>query len=206
MARLSREDLRLERRQAILKAAMKVFARRGYAATTIRTIAREAHIAQGTIYLYFPRKRDILLTLYRSIILESFEEILARPAQGDSSAFLQSLIVDRIQRFRRNPQAVRLAFTELPFHQQLREKFYRDIAVEQLERVQDFLKDRIAKGEFRPVRTEIVARAFQGVYPILSLAETVFGDRAVGRLTPEEVADELVRLFLHGALNLSFSQ
>jgi AcrR family transcriptional regulator len=180
---------------------MKIFARRGYAAATMRMIAREAHIAQGTIYLYFTSKRDILLAIYRSMILESLEEILARPETEDAETFLRSLVVDRIGRFRRNPQAVRLAFTELPFHQELREKFHRDIALAQLERVQAFLRDRIAKGEFRPVRAEVAARAFQGMYAIFTLAEAVFGDREVGRLTPEEIADEVVRLFLHGALS-----
>jgi AcrR family transcriptional regulator len=185
---------------------MKVFARRGYAAATIRTIAREAHIAQGTIYLYFRSKRDILLALYRSMILESFEELLARPGQGDTEAFLRSLIVDRIERFRRNPQAVRLAFTELPFHRELRDRVYRDVALGQLERLQAFLKDRIATGELRPGRADIAARAFQGMYVIFTLAETVFGDRAAARLSAEEIADEVLRLFLHGALNLVPSQ
>jgi AcrR family transcriptional regulator len=185
---------------------MKVFARRGYAAATIRTIAREAHIAQGTIYLYFRSKRDILLALYRSMILESFEELLARPGQGDTEAFLRSLIVDRIERFRRNPQAVRLAFTELPFHRELRDRVYRDVALGQLERLQAFLKDRIATGELRPGRADIAARAFQGMYVIFTLAETVFGDRAAARLSAEEIADEVLRLFLHGALNLAPSQ
>src|SRR3972149_11829628 len=97
VARVRREGLRAERRQAILDAAMKVFAQRGYAAATIRAIAREANIAQGTIYLYFPSKRDILLALYRSMILESLEEIMARPRKGDGAAFLRSLLVDRIQ-------------------------------------------------------------------------------------------------------------
>ena len=200
MSRVKRESLRLERRRAILKAAMKVFAKRGYTAATIRAIAREARIAQGTIYLYFSSKRDLLLALYRSLILESLEEILGRPEKGDAEIFLRSLIVDRIRRFRQNPQAVRFAFTELPFHQALREKLYRDIALEQLERLQAFLKDRIAKGEFRPFRPEIAARAFQGMYVIFTLAETVFGDREVARLAPEEIADGVVRLFLQGAL------
>jgi len=185
---------------------MKVFARRGYAAATIRTIAREAHIAQGTIYLYFPSKRDMLLALYRSMIVESFEELLARPGQGGTEAFLRSLIVDRIERFRRNPEAVRLAFTDLPFHRELRDRLYHDVALGQLERLQAFLKDRIAKGEFRPARADIAARAFQGMYVIFTLMETVFGDRAVARLTPEEIADEVLHLFLHGALNLVPSQ
>ena len=89
MARPSREALRQERRQAILDAAMKVFAQQGYAAATIRAIAREANIAQGTIYLYFPSKRDLLLALYRSMILESLEEIIVRPKEGEDEAVLR---------------------------------------------------------------------------------------------------------------------
>ena len=179
---------------------MKVFAQRGYAAATVRAIAREAKIAQGTIYLYFPSKRDILLALYRSMILESLEEIMARPRKGDEAAFLRSLLADRIRRFRENAQAVRFAFTELPFHQELREKFYREIALEQLGRIQAFLKEQAAWGTFRSLRTEIAARAFQGMYVIFALAEVVYGDGEVARLTPEEIADEVVGLFLHGAL------
>ena len=102
---------------------MKVFARRGYAAATIRTIAREAHVAQGTIYLYFPSKRDILLALYRSMILESFEEILARPGAGRRlrlPAGRSSWIGSSASAG--TPQAVRLAFTELPLHQELRDR------------------------------------------------------------------------------------
>ncbi len=189
----------MERRQAILDAAMKVFAQRGFAAATIRAIAREAKIAQGTIYLYFPSKRDILLALYRSMILESLEEIMARPEKGDDEAFLRSLVADRILRFRQNAQAVRFAFTELPFHDELREKFYREIALEQLGRIQSFLKERVAQGKFRPLRAEIAARAFQGMYVIFALAEIVYQDPEVARFTPEEIADEVVRLFLRGA-------
>ena len=201
MARERREDLRIERRQAILDAAMKVFAQRGYAAATIREIAREASIAQGTIYLYFPSKREILLAVYRSMILESLEEFMARPEKGDDRTFLKSLLVDRIRRFRQNARAVRFAFTELPFHDELRERFYREIALEQLERIKAFLKERAAQGKFRPLRTELAARAFQGMYVIFALAETVFGDGEVGRLPPEEIAEEVVSLFLHGALS-----
>lgn len=201
MAPSKREDLRVERRQAILNAAMKVFAQRGYAAATIREIAREAGIAQGTIYLYFPSKREILLAVYRSMILESLEEFMARPGKGDDRTFLRSLLVDRIRRFRQNARAVRFAFTELPLHDELRERFYREIALEQLERIKAFLKERAAQGKFRPLRTEIAARAFQGMYVIFALAETVFGDGEVGRLPPEEIAEEVVSLFLHGALS-----
>ena len=60
--------------------------------------------------------------------------------------------------------------------------------------------------ERRQVRAEVAARAFQGMYVPFTLAETVFGDREVRRLTLEEIADEVVRLFLHGAPNPILAQ
>src|SRR5436190_14570990 len=50
------------RRSEILQAARKVFARRGYRATTVDDIAAEAKIAKGTLYLYFKSKEAIYLT------------------------------------------------------------------------------------------------------------------------------------------------
>jgi hypothetical protein len=44
------------------------------------------------------------------------------------------------------------------------------------------------------------------MYVIFTLAESVFGDREVAQLAPEEIADEVVRLFLHGALDQGPSQ
>jgi len=46
--------------QQILEAAIRIFARHGYYNSTISQIAREAGVADGTIYLYFKNKDDIL--------------------------------------------------------------------------------------------------------------------------------------------------
>jgi TetR/AcrR family transcriptional regulator, fatty acid metabolism regulator protein len=48
----------------ILTAAIKVFAERGFAQSTISQIAQEAGVADGTIYLYFKNKDDILVQFY----------------------------------------------------------------------------------------------------------------------------------------------
>src|SRR5437660_1458988 len=58
------EQERIDRRRAqILAAASRVFARQGFHRTTVREIAREAGLADGTIYLYFASKRELLLAL-----------------------------------------------------------------------------------------------------------------------------------------------
>ncbi|HMK65319.1 MAG TPA: TetR/AcrR family transcriptional regulator [Thermodesulfobacteriota bacterium] len=50
-------------RKAIIKAAKKVFLERGYFNTTIEKVAAEARVSKGAIYLYFPGKDDLFMSL-----------------------------------------------------------------------------------------------------------------------------------------------
>ena len=61
-----------DKREAILRAAIKVFANSGYFNSKVADIAREAGVADGTVYLYFKSKEDIL----HSIFDRSVEEAL----------------------------------------------------------------------------------------------------------------------------------
>ncbi|WP_442601177.1 TetR/AcrR family transcriptional regulator [Paenibacillus sp. KN14-4R] len=54
-----------EKYDLILDAALKVFAEHGFHRAQVAKIAREAGVADGTIYLYFKRKEDILICLFR---------------------------------------------------------------------------------------------------------------------------------------------
>jgi len=51
------------KKQIILKAAMKVFAAKGYHYATVEDIAAEAGVAKGSVHAYFENKLDVLLTL-----------------------------------------------------------------------------------------------------------------------------------------------
>ena len=54
-----------EKYHAILDAALRVIAEHGYHNSQVARIAREAGVADGTIYLYFKNKEDILISLFR---------------------------------------------------------------------------------------------------------------------------------------------
>ncbi|MCY0869106.1 MAG: TetR/AcrR family transcriptional regulator [Firmicutes bacterium] len=54
--------------QAILAAAVRVMAESGYHGAQVARIAREAGVADGTVYLYFKNKEDILLSILRETI------------------------------------------------------------------------------------------------------------------------------------------
>jgi len=62
-----------DKREAILRAAIKVFAQKGYFNSKVADIAKEAGIADGTVYLYFKSKEEIL----HSVFDRAMEEFIA---------------------------------------------------------------------------------------------------------------------------------
>jgi TetR/AcrR family fatty acid metabolism transcriptional regulator len=61
------------RRRAILAAAVEAFAEQGFFASRTRDIAARAGVAEGTIYLYFDGKDDLLLSAFREKVSEFVE-------------------------------------------------------------------------------------------------------------------------------------
>ena len=55
------DDPRERKRQRILRAATDLFVHHGYRKTSIDDVARSAHVAKGTVYLYFKSKADLLM-------------------------------------------------------------------------------------------------------------------------------------------------
>ena len=63
-----------DKREAILRAAIKVFAGFGYFNSKVSDIAAEAGIADGTVYLYFKSKEDILHSIFDRAMAEFISE------------------------------------------------------------------------------------------------------------------------------------
>src|SRR5512140_2471204 len=63
------------KRERILRAAVEVFARNGYFNATVTDIAKGAGVADGTIYLYFDGKEDLLITIFREYARNYLHEL-----------------------------------------------------------------------------------------------------------------------------------
>ena len=71
------------RREAILDAALEVFAQRGYNGSSIDEIAQAAGISKALIYEHFPSKRDLHVSLLESHVQEIFERLADAAATSD---------------------------------------------------------------------------------------------------------------------------
>lgn len=72
------------RREEILTAAIKVFGKKGFAATCVGDVADAAKMAKGTVYLYFDSKEEIYATAVRLAVerLQTLATERMRPATG----------------------------------------------------------------------------------------------------------------------------
>src|SRR5688572_32815841 len=71
------EPAPIGKRDAILRAAIDVFAERGFFHAQVADVARAAGIAAGTVYLYFRSKDDLLVSVFERTMREALAEARA---------------------------------------------------------------------------------------------------------------------------------
>jgi AcrR family transcriptional regulator len=151
----------IESKQKIMKAAMDVFSRKGYAKANIREIARTAGISVGGVYLYFRNKEE----LYRSLINErmldigSQTETIAGKTQSASEA-LSHFLGLHLENALKHKEFILLHIREHGFTFGVQEKknFFR----KQRELVERLIQRGIRTGEFRKCNASDMAKVIMG--------------------------------------------
>ncbi|MFC5146088.1 TetR/AcrR family transcriptional regulator [Streptomyces aureoversilis] len=91
-----RERKKIQTRQAIRRAAYRLFEQQGYDATPVDRIAEAADVSPSTVFRYFPTKEDIVLTDEYDPVLEA--AIRARPAEETPVEAIRQGVTDSMQR------------------------------------------------------------------------------------------------------------
>jgi AcrR family transcriptional regulator len=123
------EQLIAARRNQILDAATTLFAEKGFHRTTIKDVAKEAGIADGTIYIYFENKTALLLG-----ILDRLNETDKREANFEQSAdmdidtFFRMHLRQRLDMLGpKGMQVIQIVLSEILVNLDLRDMYYEKI-------------------------------------------------------------------------------
>jgi len=146
------------RREQILKTALSLFAAQGFDATSTRQIAREARIAEGLIFHYFPTKASLLAAIldnrrsFRSELRAILQGAEGRPAPE----ILREVASGWLATLRRDAELVVLFFTAQT-NPEVNEAMQQVIGEGTLQ-VSEYLKARMEAGELRedlPLQTAV---------------------------------------------------
>jgi len=192
------EQLVATRREQILDAAARVFAEKGFHKTTIRDIAREASIADGTIYIYFENKAALLLGIL-DLMQESvkrdedFSKLAATDLRGFMRAYLRHpLFAPKADNF----ELFRVVVSEILVNKELRELYYQRILEPTLTAAGMQFEQLAERHAIKSADVDLTMRALSGMVLGLIL-EHIMGDKTLESRW-DELPDFLADLVLDG--------
>jgi TetR/AcrR family fatty acid metabolism transcriptional regulator len=190
------DPARAGRRDAILRAAIDVFAGRGYFNAQVADVARAAGIAAGTVYLYFRSKDDLLVSIFEKTMRDAIEDgrAVVEPLRDpvDRLAAIARVHLDRMGRDR----SLAVVFqVELRQSTKFMERFSSTLLREYLGVIRGIIVDGQKSGAFRKeINPTLAAKLFFG--GLDEMATNWVLSRRKYSLVAE--ADAIVDLFVGG--------
>lgn len=162
-----RERQSLERRERLFRAALDLFARKGFAETTVEDITNAADLGKGTFFNYFPSKEHILLAfaeMQLGKLRAAADE--ARAKNEPTRVFLRSLGARMTQEPIRNPSIIRILLQAFLSNTPVRESMM-DLQARVIAIHTEIIRLGQQRGEIRDdLPAEVLANVFR---------QTVFG-------------------------------
>jgi TetR/AcrR family transcriptional regulator, fatty acid metabolism regulator protein len=185
-----------DKREAILRAATHVFARSGYFNSKVADIAREAGVADGTVYLYFKSKEEIL----RSVFERHAGEAIAAgrreiEALSDPREKLRRIAALHLERLGSDRDLAVVFQVELRGTTKFMEEFSAAGLAEYLSLIREVFEEGQAAGVFRPeLNAKLVSKILFGALD--EMATNWILSRRRYKLAP--MAGEVLNIFFDG--------
>lgn len=185
----------IPREDQVRAAALRLFKEKGYHATSMRDIANAVGMNKGSLYSYIRSKEDLLIPVFEramGVLLSQIEQIMAEPSLNPTERLKRAIhahvfaVADNLDVLTVYLSEWRQLATEsLATNRRQRERY--------AALFHQILSDGVGAGEFRPMDTRIVMLGMIGMCNYLFRWY-----RPDGRLTPDQVADELIDMVMRG--------
>ncbi|HUQ34208.1 MAG TPA: TetR/AcrR family transcriptional regulator [Pyrinomonadaceae bacterium] len=185
-----------DKREAILRAATRVFARNGYFNSKVADIARDAGVADGTVYLYFKSKEEILHSIFDRSVGDAIAEAREQVASiSDSREKLRRIAHLHLERLGADRDLAVVFQVELRSSTKFMEEFSAAGFAEYLSLIRTTLEEGQRAGVFREeLNAKVVAKILFGALD--EMATNWILSKRRYKLAP--MADQVLDIFLNG--------
>lgn len=186
-----------DKRDRILKAAVKVFARTGFHATRVSEVAKAAGVADGTIYLYFKSKEELLVSLFEDRVEKLLAHMNAQlPKEPNAPARLRSIIDMQLGLLEGERELAEVITVILRQSTRVMKELAAPHFLAYLDAIAKVIAEGQAKGDFRrDISPHIAARAIFGALDGIALTWAL-GKAEAGALA--RAAGQLADILLRG--------
>jgi TetR/AcrR family fatty acid metabolism transcriptional regulator len=160
-----------DKRERILTSALKVFASKGFFGAKVADVAAEAGVADGTIYLYFKSKDDLLISLFEMQMQHIIGELNGAMAGGkDAVDKLRRFVRAYVQLVQQNPHGAEVITIELRQSAKFMKEYQNPRFAEFLKLLASIVDEGQKNGKLRAdIPAPVAARALFGALDELAL-------------------------------------
>lgn len=198
MARKMDDNLIGERREQLIQAAAICFARKGYHRTTVRDIAREAGLADGTLYLYFHGKKDLLLSFLEKVVLAPLLHILEQGDAQSDDRVIEEFLCSRFELAAHNGELIKVIFGEAIFDRELAELLTEKVLSPGRKALIAYVRKGVTAGRFRDADVDIVGPLLASMFFGHFLLWDVIAGHSSETPKPERLAASIKDVYLYG--------
>jgi TetR/AcrR family transcriptional regulator, fatty acid metabolism regulator protein len=160
-----------DKRERILAAAERIFARHGFFAARVSEVAKEAGVADGTIYLYFKSKDDLLISVFENRMAHVNDQLRAAIADLPPGEQLRAFIRAYLRMVSDEPTAVEVLTIELRQSSKFMKEYDNPQFADFLRMLGGIIADGQARGELdAAIPSHVAARMIFGILDELALA------------------------------------
>ncbi|MBI2982243.1 MAG: TetR/AcrR family transcriptional regulator [Deltaproteobacteria bacterium] len=185
----------------IIEAAIKIFAKKGFYNATIADVAKTAEVAEGTIYLYFKNKDDLLISIFEHSI-DLFIQTVNKKLKEitDPKEKLRQFIGVHLKLVEENPNLAQVLQIELRQSSKFMKEYRGGKFGEYLHLVEGILIEGQKQGVFREdLNTHLLRRALFGAVDEIALDWLLMKKK---RYSLEDCAAQVSQMFIEGMARL----
>ena len=193
-----------ERRQQMLKVAMRLFSEKGFSGTTTKEIAAAAGVSEGMVFKHFANKDE----LYSAILdhkacnrsfQNPFEEIADKIAAKDDFGVFYTMALNALTHHSEDCDFLRLMLHSALEGHDLARMFFESFITDVYDFLGKYISQRQQDGAFREIEPKVVVRAFVGMFVHHSLNNILWDkEQKLLKISNEDAAREFALILLQG--------
>lgn len=199
------EESITKRQWQILEAAMKVFSEKGFQGSRTSEIAKEAEVAEGTIFRYYKTKKDLLIGLlipliikfFKPLAIKSAETIIENKKNKPIDELMEELLLDRLNLVYSNFPLIKTIFMEAAYQPELLKTIQKNLGPKVIPFINNFMEQNIENENFRNIDPMLMTRTIMSLLLGYIILGNVFPNYFSSKNDEEEIK-QIVDIFLHG--------
>ncbi len=190
-------------KKKIIEAALKLFSKKGYLGATTKEIAREAKVAEVTLFRYFPSKEALFEEVINTYsFFPKLKAILSEIQDKNYIEALKIIAQNFLNLLESKKDLIKIMHSEMQRYPDQIKKIYENVIDSTVNLLSDYFKSLQKEGILRDFNTEIAARAFLGMFFSYFYVREIKECVSVQKSNIEEIIYVYVSIFANGTFRI----